>query len=40
MVLSRGEIQEFGAHDALLQIEDGKYRKLYEMQFLQVAEGE
>jgi ATP-binding cassette subfamily B protein len=40
MVLSRGEVQEFGSHEALLQIEDGKYRNLYEMQFLQVAEGE
>jgi len=40
MVLSRGEVQEFGPHESLLQIEDGKYRNLYEMQFLQVAEGE
>ncbi len=40
MVLSRGEVQEFGPHETLLQIEDGKYRNLYEMQFLQVAEGE
>lgn len=40
MVLSRGEVQEFGPHEKLLQIEDGQYRKLHEMQFLQVAEGE
>lgn len=39
MVLNRGEVEEFGPHDALLQIEDGKYRKLYDMQFLQVSEG-
>jgi len=40
MVLSRGEVQEFGPHEKLLQIEDGQYRKLHEMQFLQVAESE
>lgn len=40
MVLSRGEVQEFGPHEKLLQIEDGQYRKLHEMQFLQVAEDE
>ncbi|MCB0569316.1 MAG: ABC transporter ATP-binding protein [Phaeodactylibacter sp.] len=41
MVLSKGEVQEFGSHEELLRIEDGHYRHLYEMQFLQAAaEGE
>ncbi len=40
MVLSQGEVQEFGAHESLLQVEGGKYRKLYEMQFLHTAETE
>ncbi len=38
MVLSKGEIQEFGSHDELLQEEDGHYKELYEMQFLQLVE--
>jgi ATP-binding cassette subfamily B multidrug efflux pump len=37
LVLDKGEVQEFGAHDALLSIENGKYRDLYEKQFLQVG---
>ena len=36
MVLSKGKIVEFGAHDALLKIEDGHYKELYEMQFMQL----
>lgn len=36
MVLDKGEIAEFGAHDALLEIEDGHYKELYEMQFMQL----
>jgi len=36
MVLSKGKIEEFGAHDALLEIEDGHYKELYEMQFMQL----
>lgn len=36
MVLSKGEIQEFGPHDELVQIEDGHYRELYEMQFVEM----
>lgn len=38
MVLEKGEVQEFGPHEALLKIENGRYRDLYEMQFLQLAE--
>ena len=37
LVLSKGEIQEFGSHEALLEIENGHYRDLYEMQFFQTA---
>jgi ATP-binding cassette subfamily B protein len=40
MVLSKGEIQEFGPHDELLQIEDGHYKQLYEMQFLEAVSEE
>ncbi|MFK7774655.1 MAG: ABC transporter ATP-binding protein [Saprospiraceae bacterium] len=36
MVLNKGEIVEFGAHDALLEIENGHYKELYEMQFMQL----
>ncbi len=38
MVLSKGVIQELGAHEELLKIEDGHYRNLYEMQFLETAD--
>lgn len=40
MVLSKGEIQEYGSHEDLLKIEDGNYRGLYEMQFLEAAGSE
>ncbi len=36
LVLDKGEVKEFGPHDALLGIENGKYRELYEKQFLKV----
>lgn len=36
LVLEKGEVKEFGPHDALLEIEGGKYRELYEKQFLKV----
>lgn len=35
MVLHKGEIQEFGKHETLIQIEDGHYRQLHEMQFVE-----
>jgi ATP-binding cassette subfamily B protein len=38
MVLEKGEIKEFGPHDALVEKENGRYRELYEMQFLEAAE--
>lgn len=37
LVLSKGEVQEFGPHEELLKIEDGHYKQLYEMQFLEAA---
>lgn len=37
LVLEKGEVREFGNHDELLQIENGRYRELYEMQFLPVG---
>lgn len=37
LVLEKGEVKEFGTHEELLQNENGKYRELYEMQFLQVG---
>lgn len=36
MVLSKGKVEEFGPHEELLKAEDGHYRNLYEMQFLQM----
>jgi len=38
MVLEKGEIKELGPHDELVEREEGRYRELYEMQFLEVAE--
>jgi ATP-binding cassette subfamily B protein len=38
LVLHKGEVQEYGPHEELLKKEDGRYRQLYEMQFLQMAE--
>jgi len=37
LVLSKGEVAEFGSQEELLQIEDGHYKNLYEMQFLQMT---
>ncbi|NNE28697.1 MAG: ABC transporter ATP-binding protein [Saprospiraceae bacterium] len=33
MVLDKGRVIEYGAHDELMQIEGGHYRELFEMQF-------
>lgn len=38
LVLEKGQIKEFGPHEKLLKMDDGHYRQLYEMQFLQLAE--
>ena len=35
IVLDKGKIVEIGNHEELLQIEDGYYRNLYEVQFLE-----
>lgn len=37
LVLQKGEVLEFGSHDELLEKDDGHYRELYEMQFLEAA---
>jgi ATP-binding cassette subfamily B multidrug efflux pump len=37
LVLQKGEVLEFGSHDELLAKDDGHYRELYEMQFLEAA---
>ncbi|MCB0636362.1 MAG: ABC transporter ATP-binding protein [Lewinella sp.] len=34
LVLEKGEKKEFGPHEELLKNENGRYRELYEMQFL------
>jgi ATP-binding cassette subfamily B protein len=34
LVLEKGQVKEFGPHEELLQIPNGKYRELYEKQFL------
>ncbi|TXF90618.1 ABC transporter ATP-binding protein [Neolewinella aurantiaca] len=38
MVLEKGEIKEFGPHDELVELDNGRYRELYEMQFLEMSE--
>jgi ATP-binding cassette subfamily B multidrug efflux pump len=38
MVLEKGQIIELGPHDELVEKEGGRYRELYEMQFLEMAE--
>lgn len=34
LVLEKGEVREFGSHEVLLAMEEGKYRDLYEKQFM------
>lgn len=40
LVLSKGQVAEYGTHEELLQLEDGHYRHLHDMQFLQLADDE
>ncbi len=35
LVLEKGKIAEYGSHEELLTIENGHYKELYEMQFIQ-----
>ncbi|MEM1218341.1 MAG: ABC transporter ATP-binding protein [Bacteroidota bacterium] len=37
MVLDKGKILEYGTHEELLAEEEGHYKQLYEMQFLDIA---
>jgi ATP-binding cassette, subfamily B, multidrug efflux pump len=37
LVMDKGEAIEFGKHEELVEIENGRYRELYEMQFAAVA---
>jgi ATP-binding cassette, subfamily B, multidrug efflux pump len=37
LVMDKGRVAEFGTHEELLNKEEGLYRKLYEMQFLEPA---
>ncbi|MDZ7878083.1 MAG: ABC transporter ATP-binding protein [Saprospiraceae bacterium] len=37
LVMDKGEAIEFGRHEELVAIENGRYRELYEMQFAAVA---
>ena len=39
LVMHQGRVQEFGKEEELLKIEDGHYRQLYDMQFLQTTPG-
>jgi ATP-binding cassette subfamily B protein len=38
LVLRKGQVVEYGTHEELLQLEDGHYRHLHDMQFLQMAD--
>ncbi|MEM9822826.1 MAG: ABC transporter ATP-binding protein [Bacteroidota bacterium] len=38
LVLEKGNIAEYGPHEALVKIEEGHYKELYEMQFLQTTD--
>lgn len=38
LVLHKGQVEEMGTEEELLKIEDGHYKKLHEMQFLQFPE--
>ena len=33
MVLDQGEIQEYGSHDELMEIEEGHYKQMHDLQF-------
>ncbi|WP_235297236.1 ABC transporter ATP-binding protein [Portibacter marinus] len=37
LVLDKGRIKEFGSHEELMQIENGHYRNMIEMQFVEMS---
>jgi len=37
LVLDKGQLIESGSHEQLLQIENGRYRQLYDFQFAETA---
>lgn len=37
LVLDKGRIKEFGSHEELMNINDGHYRKMIEMQFVEIG---
>jgi ATP-binding cassette, subfamily B, bacterial len=39
LVLDKGRIVEEGSHDALIQLENGLYRRLFERQALELIKG-
>jgi len=39
LVMHQGKVQEYGTEEELLKLENGHYKQLYDMQFLQLAAG-
>lgn len=39
LVMHQGQVQEYGTEEELLKLENGHYKQLYDMQFLQLAAG-
>ena len=39
LVMHQGQVQEYGTEEELLKMENGHYKQLYDMQFLQLAAG-
>ena len=40
LVLDKGEVIEYGTRNELLALENGRFRKLHEMQFSEMETGE
>ncbi len=39
MVLDKGRVAEFGTHDELLKIENGRFKKLHDLQYYEIEQG-